>query len=269
VCGSKDGVAKSSYTGGMPRAFDLRVELNHVTPLVWRVLRMSADVRLDDLHHAIQTVMGWDDFHPHVFEVGASEYGPRPEEEDHDDEDELREQSAWAGEDRELTIADALRESPDGITYIYDFDEEWRVRITLVAEVDSESAADVTCVSGEEAGPQQEAQRFEPFSVAEANRRLARARRPRATAEHPAGLRATSDQQLLAHLTLVVLMLGSRPTRQGTREASKNLRTEVLESLLEAGLIDHDPARRAVTLTDAGVTHAQRLLQKLRMLSSF
>jgi hypothetical protein len=249
----------------MPRAIDLRVELNQVTPLVWRILRVSKSVRLDDLHHAIQTVMGWDDFHPHVFEVGEREYGPRPEQEDDDeDEDELREHSAWAGEDHELTITEALKESPGGITYIYDFDEDWRVRITPIAEVDSESVADVTCIGGEEAGPQQESHRFEPFSVDEANRRLARARRPKATAEHPAGPRATPDQQLLARLSLVVLMLGSQPTRQGTREASKSLRADVLESLHEAGLIDHDPSRRAITLTDAGVTHAQRLLQKLR-----
>ena len=36
-------------------------------------------------------------------------------------------------------------------------------------------------------------------------------------------------------------MLGSRPTRHGTREAWKNVRIEVLESLQEAGLVDAHP----------------------------
>jgi hypothetical protein len=250
----------------MPRAFDLGVELSNVIPRVWRVLRVPADLRLDDLHHAIQTVMGWDDFHPHVFEVGDSEYGPRPVDDEKGDDDELKEPSAWAGEDHELTIADALHESPTGLTYVYDFDEDWRVRITRSTERNTDSVVDVTCIAGEEAGPQQESARFETFSVDEANRRLAQARRPRATAEQPAGPRATSDQQLLAHLTLVVLLLGSRPTREGTREAGKNVRTEILESLDEAGLIDYEPTRRAVILTDDGVAHAQRLLHKLRWL---
>jgi hypothetical protein len=224
-------------------------------------------LRLDDLHQAIQTVMGWDDFHPHVFEIGDSEYGPRPERhEDDDEDDELREPTAWAGEDHELTIAQALAQSPEGITYIYDFDEDWRVRITQAAEADTDSVVEVSCMAGEEAGPQQESQRYATFSVNEANARLARARRPRATPHQPAGPRASADQQLLAHLTLVVLMLGSRPTRHGSREAWKSVPAEILESLQEAGLIEHDPARRAVTLTDAGVAHAQRLLQKLRTL---
>ena len=231
------------------------------------MLRVPADLRLDDLHHAIQTVMGWDDFHPHVFEVGEREYGPRPAgDEGDEDDDQLREPGAWAGEDHELTIADALRESPAGVTYVYDFDEDWRVRLTRASEGDADSATEVTCIAGEEAGPQQESARFETFTVDEANRRLAQARRPRATAAQPAGPRATSDQQLLAHLTLVVLMLGSQPARDGAREASRQMRPEVLASLHEAGLVDYDPARRTVRLTDAGVAHAQRLLHKLRSL---
>jgi hypothetical protein len=251
----------------MPRAFDLRLDLSNVTPQVWRVLRVPADLRLDDLHHAIQTVMGWDDFHPHLFEVGESEYGPRLEEDDDEEqEDGLKERSLWADEDSELTIAQAFRQSPGGITYVYDFAEDWRVRITKASDSDSDAGDDVVCEAGGEAGPQQETGKFDAFTVEEANRRLRRARRPRATPEQPAGPRATPDQQLLAHLTLVVLMLGSRPTRHGTREAWKNVHPEILDSLQEAGLVEHDPARRAVTLTDAGVAHAQRLLQKLRSL---
>jgi hypothetical protein len=245
----------------VPRLLDLRLELQRVTPQVWRVLRVPGDLRLDDLHHAIQAVMGWDDFHPHVFEVGDAEYGPRPELLEDDPYDEA---STWAGEARELTVARAFQRSPNGFTYIYDFDQDWRVRVTADGEAESEAGAAVACVAGEHDGPQRETRDPEPFSIEAANRRLARALRPRATPEFPAGARATADQQLLANLTLAVLLLGSRPTRHGTREAWKNLRVEVLDALHEAGLIDSDPQRKSVTLTDAGVAHAQRLLQKLR-----
>jgi ribosomal protein S19E (S16A) len=248
------------------RRFDLRLELQSVTPRVWRVLRVPADLRLDDLHHAIQAVMGWDDFHPHVFEVGASEYGPRPELRDEGDEEPFEEDSAWAGEGSEITVTQALGQSADAFTYIYDFDEDWRVRITLEDVVESDGPVTVQCLAGEHGGPQQDARSPDSFTVDVANKRLARALRPRATPEFPAGPRATADQQLLANLSLVVLLLGSRPTRHGTREAWKTVRAEMLDALHEAGLIESDPQRRSVTITAAGVAHAQRLLQKLRAL---
>lgn len=258
----------------MARYINLRLELRDVTPLVWRVLRVPADLRLDDLHHAIQTVMGWDDFHPHLFEVGDEEYGPRPENDDAD-ESELAEPGAWAGDDSELTVARALTKSPDGFTYVYNFVEDWRVHIAAdtsayasppPGDIASEADDGVVCVAGDHAGPQQDRRDATPFSLEAVNRRLLRATRPRATPEFPAGRRATSDQQLLANLTLVILLLGSRPTRDGRREAWKHLRSEILESLQEAGLVDTAPQRKSVTLTDAGTAHAQRLIGRLKAL---
>jgi hypothetical protein len=252
----------------MARFIDLRLELSHVTPQVWRVLRVPADLRLDDLHYAIQAVMGWNDFHPHLFEVGDAEYGPAPDDagDDEDDDDSFKERSAWAGEDRELTIRQALTQSANGVTYVYNFAEDWRVRMTAEAEGETDQAVEVVCLAGEQRGPQHESRGLDPFGVDEANARLRKATRPRATAERPAGPRASRDQQLLAELTLAVLMLGSRPTRHGTREAWKHFRSEVLDSLQEAGLVDDDPVRKSVTLTAAGVAHAERLLQRLRKL---
>jgi hypothetical protein len=249
------------------RALDLRLDLLDVVPPVWRLLRVPIDLRLDDVHHAIQAVMGWEDFHPHVFEVGDKEYGAPPE--DLDDEDEelpSREPSAWAGEDRDITITQALTQSPGGVTYVYDFADDWRVRVTRVGETEVDDGALVLCMGGEHTGPQTESRDLNPFTIDAANRRLQSALRPRATAQHPAGPGASADQQLLANLSLVVLLLGSRPTRHGTREAWKNIRLEILESLTEAGLIDTSPQRKSVTITDAGTAHAQRLLQRLRTL---
>ena len=231
------------------------------------MIRVPANLRLDDLHHAIQAVMGWDDFHPHLFEVGEQEYGPRPEDEDDEgDEGTFREPSAWAGEDQELTVAQALKQSPNGFTYVYDFGEDWRVRLTLHGELEADVAPSVTCIDGEHAGPQQESRGLDPFTVEAANKQLRKALRPRATPEFPAGPGASADQQLLANLTLVVLLLGSRPTRHGTREAWKHVRVEILDALHEAGLIESDPQRKSVTITDAGVAHAQRWVGELREL---
>ena len=243
----------------------LHVELSHVVPRVWRVIRVPDALRLDDLHHVLQAVMGWDDFHPHVFEVGQLEYGPKPDDEDDEADEVPREGTAWAGEASELTIAQALAQGGGAVTYIYDFAEEWRVRITSIGESDV-SDATVTCIAGEHTGPQQETRGLEPFSLEAVNKRLANALRPRASPEYPAGPAASADQQLLANLTLVVLLLGSRRTKMGTRESWKNVRVEILDSLTEAGLIDSDPRQKTVQITDAGVAHAERLLKRLRSL---
>lgn len=245
----------------MPRAFDVRLELQQVSPRVWRVIRVPDDLRLDDLHHAIQAVMGWEDFHPHVFEIGDQEYGPRPEPDDDDGDEPSGESSAWAGDDRALTIAQAFAMHPEGFTYIYDFDDDWRVTVTRVGEAEHDAAHGVVCLDGAESGPQQEIRDPLPFDVAQWNRRLARAHRPRATPSFPAGQRASADEQMLANVTLAALWLGSRPTRHGTREAWKHLRSEILDALHDAGLIETTADRKSVTLTDAGILHARRWLE--------
>lgn len=259
--------ATVAYTDVMARVLDLRLELRQVRPLVWRVLRVPADLALLDLHHAIQVVMGWEDFHPHLFEVGDREYGPPADDAEAAAEDEGHgEPDAWAGDDRDLTVGAALAQSPAGFTYVYDFQEDWRVDVAPVGDAAALSAGEVFCLAGGGTVPAPESPAPSAFSPEEANRRLSLARRPRATADHPAGRGAPVDRQWLAHLSLVVLMLGSRPGEGGTREASKTIRPEVLDWLQEAGLVEHEPQRRAATLTDAGVARARRLLQKLRSL---
>lgn len=275
----------------MARTFDLDIRLSGIEPRIWRRLRVPADITLLDLHFAIQAVMWWDDYHLHVFEIAGREYGPRPEEE--------WERDQWAGEDRLLTAAKAFAESRGPIRYLYDFGEDWELEIALVGETTASRAAAVECLAGELAappedsgGPQQyqailhawQAQGrrglrreaewlpkgFDPmvFSVEAANARLREAFRPKATVAYPAGRDAAPDQQLLARLTLAVLYLGSRETRHGTREAWKAMRTEVLETLQEAGLVRSDSTRKSVVITEEGATHAAELVARLRVLAA-
>ena len=45
----------------------LRVELAHTVPLVWRAVVVPHDIRLDRLHEVIQCLFEWDDAHLHTF----------------------------------------------------------------------------------------------------------------------------------------------------------------------------------------------------------
>ena len=53
----------------------LKVTLRDVRPPIWRRLLVPAGTTLDDLHHAIQAAMGWEDAHLHAFDIAGREYG--------------------------------------------------------------------------------------------------------------------------------------------------------------------------------------------------
>jgi hypothetical protein len=270
------------------RAIDLDLRLAGVEPAIWRRLRVPADLTLLDLHHAIQIVMGWLDYHLHVFEIGDREYGPRPEEE--------FEREQWAGDDGRITIAKALAETDGPITYLYDFGDDWSIRVERSGHDPEESASTVVCLDGERAGPPEDCggpdayqnivdiltrrgrrglpselrswlpASFEPahFDIEATNLRLRDAFRQKASPDRPAGPSASDEKQLLATLTLAALALGSRLGKHGQREASKTLRADILEALLEAELIYTDAKRQTVILTDAGLARAQAFIASLQ-----
>ncbi len=288
--GAKNREIFRTYTSGMARTLDLRLELRDITPPVWRGLRVPADLTLDDLHQAIQVLMGWKDYHLHVFEVGGREYGPRPE-----GEVDLEDLGAWAAEASALTVAEAFSLSADPIDYVYDFGDDWRLQVTVTTDTITAGSTAVECVAGEMAGPPEDCggphayqeildtwttqgkrglpvelrawlpKGFDPmrFNIEDANFRLREAFREKASPEFPAGPHAPAKDQLLANLSLAVLFLGSRASRQGAREAWKTVRFEILDTLQEAGLIYTDPRRKSVVITEAGVAHATAVLQRL------
>jgi hypothetical protein len=269
----------------MARTVELDLELVGVHPRIWRRIRMPADASLRDLHHAIQILLSWDDRHLHVFDVGHHEYGPRPEEE--------WEREQWAGDDEGISVAKALAEARGPIDYWYDFGDDWRVTISPRGAADDPGVSTAACLDGERAGPpedcggpdayQRQLQRttggadeageeeavlpdgFDPaaFDVDDMNRSLARAFRPRATPDRPAGAHAAAEAQRLAMLSLATLYLGSRRTKHGQLEASKTLRSEILDALQDAELIFTDPRRKTVILTEAGQARARALLGTL------
>ncbi len=132
-------------TPARSRVLALDLALVGVVPRIWRRLTVPSDLSLLDLHHAIQIVMGWRDVHLHVFEIHDREYGPRPEEE--------WEREQWAGDDAAITIARALTLADGSLDYIYDLGDDWRIRVKGIGDSAGDTAASVTCLDGERAGP--------------------------------------------------------------------------------------------------------------------
>jgi pRiA4b ORF-3-like protein len=106
-------------------------------PVIWRRLRVPADIRLDRFHQVLGAAMGWQDSHLHLFERAGDRYGyPDP---DLDMQDE-----------REKTLGDLLVDEGDRLEYEYDFGDSWRHDIVLDAiETGDLDDAYPRCTDGE------------------------------------------------------------------------------------------------------------------------
>ena len=120
----------------------LHVELQHITPAIWRRLVVSADITLDVLHDILQVSLGWTNSHLHDFQVGDARFG-------------------MADVAEELLVVDE-RAAPlgavacDGATFIYQYDygDSWEHAVTVegIAEPTTQAAV-VECLGGARACP--------------------------------------------------------------------------------------------------------------------
>jgi len=63
-----------------PAGFQLRIELREILPPIWRRFMVPGTIALPSLHRVIQAVMGWENYHLHLFRFGEKEYGvPDPD----------------------------------------------------------------------------------------------------------------------------------------------------------------------------------------------
>jgi hypothetical protein len=102
---------------------ELEVSLRHVTPRVWRRLRVPSECGLDELHRVLQAVMGWEDAHLHAFEVGEERYGvPDPDWDDADLQDESQ-----------VRLGDVAPAVGARLLYGYDFGDGWEHDVVVRA----------------------------------------------------------------------------------------------------------------------------------------
>ena len=120
----------------------LLVELDEVTPTVWRRILVPAGVRMSRLHDMIQAAMGWTNSHLHAFTVGDARFGMCFDEHP---EGEIDEQT--------MTVLQALR-GHKRFAYEYDFGDGWEHAITVEAEFRTRHTLKFAlCLAGENACP--------------------------------------------------------------------------------------------------------------------
>jgi len=111
--------------------YQLKMELEGFHPKIWRRILVKNKTFFLELHHIIQLLMGWTDEHLHMFLSGNYEI-----------------------KNEMMPIFSFLRNKKDFIEYIYDFGDEWRIKISLekILPFDRKTKLPI-CLDGKMAGP--------------------------------------------------------------------------------------------------------------------
>lgn len=127
----------------------LRIELLHIEPLIWRRLQIPGDYSFWDLHVAIQSAFAGNDTHLHEFRpVDQRDGHPRlglPLD-DFDDHPPLP--------DWEHRVADVLSRANPRLEYEYDFGDGWLHLVTLEEVLPAAPGKKYPrCTAGERSAP--------------------------------------------------------------------------------------------------------------------
>ena len=125
-------------------AYQLHVELEGVSPKVWRRLLVPATIDLSLLHVVLLWGMGWEGGHLHEFVFGRDHYGPAEPDLDLPDE---------VGDEDGVLLRDALR-TRKTFLYVYDYGDNWRHKVRVEKVVTPHEPIDpALCIAGENACP--------------------------------------------------------------------------------------------------------------------
>lgn len=126
--------------------YQVKVTLRDSKPPIWRRIQVPGDVRLDELHRILQSVMGWANYHLHQFIVGGEYYGePDPDYE------------SWGTEMRDETrvrLAQIAPREKSRFVYEYDFGDGWDHTLLVEKILPPEPGVDYPrCIKGKRACP--------------------------------------------------------------------------------------------------------------------
>jgi hypothetical protein len=128
----------------------LEIVLEDVQPRVWRLIEVPSTFTFFDLHSAIIDAMGWQDAHLHEFTIGDPRAAQPLRIGLPNDEfpDERPAEPGWT-----VPIAGHLAPGRS-VHYVYDFGDDWRHRVTCLAETPPAQATKYPrCLDGARACP--------------------------------------------------------------------------------------------------------------------
>ncbi len=128
--------------------YQLKITLKYISPPVWRRLLVLSDITLAQLHDIIQSAMGWEDYHLHLFETRDGQEFGLPDEED----------GMFFGsrtiDEMGVKLNQLLIAAKDRLIYRYDFGDDWEhdIRLEKILPPDTGQRYPV-CTGGKRATP--------------------------------------------------------------------------------------------------------------------
>jgi hypothetical protein len=123
--------------------FQLRIQLEEVTPTVWRRVLVPGGVRLPKLHDMFQAAMGWTNSHLHGFTIDGQLFGMHVEDWPDEELDEA-----------DYTVAVALGGGVRRFNYEYDFGDSWQHEVVVEGTTwPSLALKHAVCIDGQNACP--------------------------------------------------------------------------------------------------------------------
>jgi hypothetical protein len=130
----------ATVAGRPEEALELTVVLHDTHPAVWRRIVVPTSLTLLQLHAVLQTAMGWQDYHLHLFDVGGVLYG------------DVEDFPGELGDEGTFTVADAAGVAEQW-RYQYDFGDGWDHDIRVGQRLASVGTGTPHCVGGARACP--------------------------------------------------------------------------------------------------------------------
>ena len=129
------------------RIYQLRIALPYIAPPIWRRIEVPGQMTFYDLHHAIQTAMGWENDHLWAFYVEKTEVSPASEQLDFPGVPRARPADG-------TTLDQLLAGRRIKFRYVYDMGDDWVHEVKVEKDFAPEpNAVYPRCTGGERACP--------------------------------------------------------------------------------------------------------------------
>jgi hypothetical protein len=125
--------------------YQLKVTLNDSKPPIWRRVLVPENITLYELHEIIQTVMGWGNYHLHMFTIAGQIYGD-PEDDEFGD--------LGTKNEKRYRLSQFVSREGFKFRYEYDFGDSWLhdLIVEKILPVEKEMRYPV-CIKGKRACP--------------------------------------------------------------------------------------------------------------------
>ncbi|KQC15680.1 MAG: hypothetical protein APR56_13000 [Methanosaeta sp. SDB] len=139
---------KSQKKSRIVSVYQLKVTLKGISPPIWRRFQVTDDITLPKFHRVLQAIMGWEDYHLHVFDIGGVSYS-MPYYPGEVDLDEMGMTSEKRVKLSKLALAEKSR-----FLYEYDLGDSWihEILVEKILPPDPEVKYPI-CIAGERSAP--------------------------------------------------------------------------------------------------------------------